>query len=121
MAKPTLLKLALVVVLTMAASTAFAAATAFTGATFIGGSTSPTSFSASNKVTVYGDSNVRTAGDFTSTAYAIAAAHVAGDKAIAAKSGDSSLYFTSTTAGAATGIASAIATSTTLSGSWTSM
>lgn len=120
MAKPTLLKLALVVVLTMASSTAIAA-TAFTGATFVGGSTSPTSFSASNKVTVYGASDVTTAGSFTSTAYGICAGHLAGDKAIAAKSGDSSLYFTSTTAGGAVGLCATIATGTTLSGSWTSM
>ena len=65
--------------------------------------------------------DVVTANTFTSTQYAIAAGHIAGDKAIAAKSGDSSLYFSAVTAGAATTTAAAISTTTVLSGAWTSM
>lgn len=120
MAKPTLLKLALVVVLSMAASSSYAA-TGYSGATSIGGTASPTSFSSSNKVTVYGNTETATAGSFLNTSYGIASAHFAGDKAIAARSGDSSLYFTSTTAGAANGLASVITCTTILSGVWTSM
>ena len=117
MARPTLLKLALVVVLTMAASTAFAAVSTFSGSTSVGG----TSFSSSNKSIVYGMTDNQTAGTFTSTTYAIAAGHISGDKAIAAKAGDSSLYYSAVAAGAATTTAAAISTTTVLAGTWTSM
>ncbi len=115
MAKSTLLKLSLVVALSLAASSVYAA-TEFTGATAVGG----TSFSASNKVHVYGKTNGATSGAFDSTAYGIASAHESGDKVIGSKSGDAKLYFTTTSAGAATGTASAITDTTNLS-AWTSM
>ena len=115
MAKSTLLKLSLVVALSLAASSVYAA-TKYTGATAVGG----TSFSASNKVHVYGKTNGTTASGFDNTAYGIASAHESGDKVIGSKSGDAKLYFTTTNAGAATGTASTIADTTDLT-AWTSM
>jgi len=114
MAKPTLLKLALVIALTTAASSVFAT-TAFSGATSVGGTT----FSASNKVTVYAATN-GTSGSFDGTTYVINGAHEQGDKVIGAAAGDSKLYFTTTTAGQATATANTVVTTTNISG-WTSM
>lgn len=110
-----MLKLALVIALSLAASSAFAA-TLYTGSTSVGGS----SFSASNKVSVYLATD-GTSGSFDGTNYAIAGAHEAGDKVIGAKNGDSSLYFTTAAAAAATAAASAIDTTTVLLDTWTSM
>jgi hypothetical protein len=113
MAKPTMLKLALVIALSMAASSAFA--TEYSGATSIGG----TSFSSSNKVRVYVKTN-GTSGSFDSSQYRIAGAHELGDKIVGAANSDSKLYFTTSTAGTATATACTITSATTVSG-WTSM
>ncbi len=95
MARPTMLKLALVIALTMAASSAFAA-TAFRGANNdIGGS----SFSASNKVTVVAATDGTNSTTYDGQNYSIRAYHSAGDKVIAGKSGDSRIYFATTTPG----------------------
>lgn len=116
MAKPTMLKLALVIALTMAASSAFAAGTLYSGATSVGG----TSFSASNKVRVYYANDATATNSFNGSNYVINSAHDQGDKVIGAASGDAKLYFTTTTAGAATTTASTVVTTTAISG-WTSM
>lgn len=112
MSKPVLLKLSLVIALSIAASAAYGAAL-FEGTTSVGG----TSFTASNKVKVYGASD---AGDN----YSIRSGHIGGDKVIASRSGDAKLYFSATAVGAATTAASAAAsgdaTGTTYD-SWTSM
>jgi uncharacterized protein YpuA (DUF1002 family) len=114
MAKPTMLKLALVIALSMAASTAFAA-TAYSKVTSVGG----TSFSSSQKVIVYLSTN-GTSTSFDGTTYAVAGAHELGDKVIGAQASDSNLYFTTATAGSATAAASTITTGTNIS-TWTSM
>ncbi len=114
MAKPTMLKLALVIALSMAASAAYAT-TAFSGSTSVGG----TSFSSSNKVTVYAATN-GTSTSFDGTTYVINGAHNAGDKVIGASAGDAKLYFTTTTAGIATDTAKTVVTTTVITG-WTSM
>jgi len=93
MAKKNYLKLAVVIVLTMAASSTVYAAASAVG-TSIGGS----SFSASNKVVCYYDSDGTATDAFDGTTYAIACGHKSGDKVIAAKAGDPVLYFTTTTA-----------------------
>ncbi|HIJ80943.1 MAG TPA: hypothetical protein HPP76_04485 [Desulfuromonadales bacterium] len=109
MAKPTMLKLALVIALTMAASSAYAT-TKFTGATAVGG----TSFSSSNKVSVYA------ASDAVGSYYVVNSAHDLGDKCIAAAAGDAKLYYTTAAAGSASTIACTVVTTTVITG-WTSM
>jgi hypothetical protein len=119
MAKKNLLKLAVVVVLTMAAASSVYAATAtLSGSTSVGGS----SFSSSNKVSAYYVSDSAVAG-FAGTAYGIAAAHFSGDKTIASNHSDAKLFFSTTTPGNATTNAAAIATNTdfTVTSTWTSM
>ncbi|MEI7818158.1 MAG: hypothetical protein WCI45_13305 [Desulfuromonadales bacterium] len=112
MAKQNYLKLALVIVLTMAASSTVYAAAVSVG-TSIGGS----SFAASNKVSCYYE------GVATFTSYTIACGHNAGDKVIAAKSGDAKLYFATAAANAATAGAAAISSTSdfTVTSTWTSM
>lgn len=94
MAKQNYLKLALVIALTMAASSALATPTAYSGATSVGG----TSFSSSNKVTVWCATN-GTSGSFDGGVYSIRSAHVLGDKTIGSASGDARIYFQTTSAG----------------------
>ena len=119
MAKKNMLKLAVVVVLSMAAASASYAATInLAGATSIGGS----SFSASNKVSAYYVSDSTVSTGFAGTAYGIAAAHGQGDKDIASNHSDAKLFFRTTTPGNATTNAAAIATNTNFTtSSWTSM
>ena len=113
MSKPVLLKLSLVIALSIAASAA-GAATLYEGTTSVGG----TSFTASNKVQVYGSSNA-------AELYEIRSGHINGDKVIASRSGDAKIYFVTTSVGAATttaaSAASGNATSTSVYNSWTSM
>lgn len=119
MAKPTQLKIALIIALSLAAaSTAFATPTLFSGATSVGG----TSFSSSNKVKVYAATD-GTADQFDGSNYGIRAAHDSGDKIIAARSGDAKMYFATSTPNNATSFASSAATDTDLTqtGTWTSM
>jgi len=94
MAKQNQLKLALVIALTMSASSALASPTAFSGATSVGG----TSFSSSNKVYVWAATN-GTTGSFDGGVYSIRSAHLLGDKTIASASGDARIYFQTTTPG----------------------
>ena len=118
MAKQNYLKLAVVVVLTMAAaSTVHAQASSQVG-TSIGGS----SFANSQKVSCYyaGNAGDATATGYTSTAYGIACGHLSGDKVLAAKSGDAKLYF-STAAVGSTGAASITDTTLDTLTGWTSM
>jgi|GEM_PF-2948391 len=120
MAKQNYLKLAVVIVLTMAAtSTVYAATTTLTGTTSIGGS----SFSPSNKVSCFYESDGTATNAFDGTHYGIACGHLQGDKIIAAKDGDAKLYFATTTVGSATVGASSInhTTDLTATGTWTSM
>jgi len=119
MAKKNLLKLAVVIVLSMAAASSVYAATAtLSGSTSVGGS----SFSSSNKVSAYYVSDSSATG-FQGTAYGIAAAHFSGDKTIASNQSDAKLYFKTTTPGNATTDAAAISTNTdfTQTTTWTSM
>ena len=109
MAKQNYLKLAVVIVLTMAA-----ASTSFAAAGLVGASIGGSSFTASNKVSCYYE------GSSDGLIYGIACGHQAGDKVIAAKSGDPMLYFKSTDVGAATTGAAAITNSFSTEG-WTSM
>jgi uncharacterized membrane protein len=113
MAKQTFLKLAVVIVLTMAASATVHAATTIV-TTSIGGS----SFNPSMKVSCYYNSD-GTSSSFNGTGYGIACGHYSGDKVIAAKSSDSTLYFkTSVNSAAAFSANADSALSTT---GWTSM
>lgn len=119
MARPTMLKLALVIALTMAASVAYATPTKYTGANNdIGGS----SFSASNKVNVFAATD-GTSGSFDGQNYSIRAYHDAGDKVIAGKSGDSRIYFATTTPGQGSAHSGAATTDdyASSSGTWSSM
>jgi hypothetical protein len=87
MNKINLFKLALVVVLSTAASAAYAA-TDITGPTLLGGN----SFAPSSNVVI----NVETDGDsgsFNGNNYGARSKHNKGDKIIGCKSGDSKLYF----------------------------
>lgn len=119
MAKQNYLKLAVVIVLTMAAATTVHASAVSVG-TSIGGS----SFAASNKVSCYYEGNSTTMTNFNSTTYAIACGHLAGDKVVAAKGGDAKLYFSAAASGS-TGAAGAANISTTtdltVATTWTSM
>lgn len=123
MAKPTILKLAFVIALSMAAvSAATAAVGTFTGATSLGG----TSFSASNKVTVWAVSDGTNSTTYNGTVYSIRSAHSGGDKCIAAVSNIPKLFFATAAAGSASTIGSAPATTDNYSASgstatWTSM
>lgn len=113
MAKQNYLKLAIVIVLTMAVSSTVYAANVVT--TEIGGS----SFNPSMKVSCYYDSD-GAAGSYNGSNYGIACGHANGDKVIAAKSGGSALYFKAT--GAGQGAAGVTVASSTLDVStWTSM
>jgi uncharacterized membrane protein len=118
MAKQNYFKLALVIVLTMAAASTVHAQNSSQVGSSIGGS----SFSNSQKVSCYyaGNAGDATGTKYTSTSYQIACGHLSGDKVIAAKSGDARLFF-STSATPPTG-ASGITDTTlnTLTG-WTSM
>lgn len=116
MAKQNYLKLAVAIVLTMAASTTVHATTVLVG-TSIGGS----SFSASNKVSCYYDSNATASGLYDGTAYAIACGHSAGDKVIAAISGDAKLYFSATGANEGASGAASITCPFTFDTTWSSM
>jgi hypothetical protein len=117
MAKQNYLKLAVVIVLTMAASSVYAATgTPASVGTSIGGS----SFAASNKVSCFYDSN-GTSGSFDGSEYAIACGHTSGDKVVAAKSGDAKLYFTAVTANSAAVSASTAATTGFSTTGWISM
>ena len=121
MAKQNYLKLAVVIVLSMAAaSTVYAGAgTAINVST---GSIGGSSFTPSNKVSCFYDSDVSGTGVFTGTAYGIACGHLTGDKVIAARNGDAKLYFKSTSQGsAAAGAATIVSTETFTATTWTSM
>jgi hypothetical protein len=113
MNKINLLKLALVVVLSTAASAAYAA-TDITGATLLGGN----SFAPSSNVVVNADTDA-TSGNTDGNNYSARSKHNKGDKIIGCRSGDSKLYF-STVSNVTTAIGSANVTDTYGSG-WTSM
>lgn len=92
-----LLKIAFIVTLSLAAASSVSFASSYTGAVSIGGATTGTSFSTSNKVTVFGISNATDSTTYNGTVYSIRAKHDSGDKVIAATSGDARLYFQNTT------------------------
>lgn len=107
MAKPTMLKLALVIALSMAAASTASAISTFTGANNnIGGS----SFSASNKVSVVAITNGTNSTTYDGQLYSIRAYHSGGDKCIGGKSGDSRIYFATTTPGNASAYSGAATT-----------
>ncbi|MDD2732582.1 MAG: hypothetical protein PHF56_01470 [Desulfuromonadaceae bacterium] len=120
MAKQNYLKLAVVIVLTMAAASTVHATTS----TIVTGSIGGSSFSSSNKVSCYyaGDNGDATATNYSSTAYGIACGHAAGDKVVAAKSGDAKLYFSAAASGS-NGAADAanVNDTTDLTTGWSSM
>jgi len=115
MAKQNYLKLAVVVVLTMAASSAVYAGTIVSGGS-IGGS----SFTPSQNSKCYYASD-GTANAFDGSNYGIACGHNSGDKIIGARNGDAKLYFATTTANNATAGAANIATNSVTGSTWTSM
>jgi hypothetical protein len=117
MAKQNYIKLAVVIVLTMASSSVvYAAGTLVTGGS-IGGS----SFNPSNNVKCYFASD-GTASTFTGSNYGIACGHEKGDKVVATKSGDSRLYAGTAASNGATAVASTITTGSDLTASgWASM
>jgi hypothetical protein len=115
MAKQNYLKLAVVIVLTMAAST-----TVYAGTLVGGGSIGGSSFTPSNNVKCYFASDGN-ASAFDGSNYGIACGHAKGDKIVAARSGDARLYFATTTADNATAGAAAIATNTVTGSTYTSM
>jgi hypothetical protein len=122
MKKNSLLKIAFVVTLCIAATSSVSFASAYSGATCIGGTTTGTSFSASNKVTVFGISNGSSSTTYDGTTYSIRSKHSAGDKVIAAAAGDSKLYFQVTTVGDSTLLSGAATTDNyTSTTAWTSM
>lgn len=111
MARPTILKVAVVIALTMAASAASAAT--ITGATDLGGGT----FTPSNKVKISVATD-GTSGSFNGTAYGAVAKHDQGDKNIASISTDPKLYFKTA---AVTSTIITASSNMTFDSSWTSM
>lgn len=112
MAKHNVLKIAVVVAFTMAASSAFAATT-ISASTDLGGGT----FTPSNKVSISVNTN-GTGGSFDGTGYGAISKHSAGDKNIASVSGDPKLYFKTAS------VSSSVITATsnmTFDTTWTSM
>jgi hypothetical protein len=88
MNKMNLLKLALILVLSMAASAAYADKSTGTS-TLLGGN----SFQASSNVDVHVATDGST-GNFDANNYSARSKHAKGDKIVGCKSGDSKLYFT---------------------------
>ena len=113
MAKQSILKVALVIALTMAASSAFAVKD-IAGSTDLGGGT----FTPSNKVTVQVATN-GTSGSFDGTSYGAIAKHSSGDKIIGSNNSDPKLYFKTEAVGAISSVTAA--SDMTFNSSWTSM
>jgi len=109
MARTNYLKLALVIALTMAATSAYSATT-ISGTTNLSGS----SFSCSNKV------DVAVATDATGSAYSARAKHLNGDKVIATVNADAKLYWKTRAVGSSVD-AAAVADVFTDTATWTSM
>lgn len=113
MAKQSILKIALVIALTMAASSTVFGATTISSSTDLGGGT----FTPSNKVEI----SVATDGNGTSfngTAYGAVAKHKSGDKNIGSNNVDPKLYFKTAA------VTSSVITATsnmTFDTSWTAM
>jgi len=122
MKKINLLKIAFVVTLCIAATSSVSFASSYTGATCIGGPTTGTSFSASNKVTVFGISNGSSSTTYDGTTYSIRAKHSGGDKVVGAQAGNASIFFLVTTV-ADTSILTGAATTDNYTGTttWSSM
>jgi hypothetical protein len=114
MAKKNLLKLALVIALSMAATSAYSATT-ISVSTALGGS----SFSCSNKVDI-GIATDGTNTQFDGTAYSARSKHFSGDKVIATMSGDSKLYWKTRAVGSSVDAAATNDTFT-ATATWTSM
>lgn len=112
MANHNVLKIAVVIALTMAASAAYSATT-ISGSTDLGGGT----FTPSNKVSISVATN-GTSGSFDGTSYGAVAKHGSGDKNIATNNSDPKLYFKTAA------VTSSVITATsnmTFDNSWTSM
>jgi hypothetical protein len=112
MARPTVLKIAVVIALTMAASAAYSA-TSISGSTDLGGGT----FTPSNKVTISVATD-GTSGSFNGTAYGAVAKHSSGDKNIASNNADPKIYFK--TADVTSSVIAA-SSNMTFDSTWTSM
>jgi hypothetical protein len=112
MAKQSNLKIAVVIALTMAASSSYAA-TSIVGATDLGGG----SFTPSNKVSISVATN-GTSTSFDGTSYGAVSKHSSGDKNVASNSVDSKLYFKTA---AVTSSVVAASSGMTFDTSWTSM
>jgi len=111
MARPTILKVAVVIALTMAASAAYSAT--ISASTDLGGGT----FTPSNKVSISVATD-GTANSFDGTQYGAVSKHTQGDKNIASNNSDPKLYFKTAA------VTSSVITATsnmTFDTSWTSM
>lgn len=111
MAKQSILKIAVVVALTMAASAAYAAT--ISASTDLGGGT----FTPSNKVSISVATN-GTSGSFDGTQYGAVAKHSSGDKNVASNNADPKLYFK--TAAVTSSVVTA-SSGMTFDSTWTSM
>lgn len=112
MARPTIMKVALIIALTMAAGTAYAGSTVITSVTSVGAS----SFTPSNNV------EVGVASD--GSAYSANAKHSKGNRIIAFSSTDSKLYYSTSTTdlvGASLTAPAAASTYSTMPSGWISM
>ena len=117
MNKINLLKLALILVLSTAASSTVHGATSFSGSTLLGGN----SFSTSNNVDLYIDTD-GTADLYDANDYSAKSKHQKGDKTIGSKANDPKLYFYGGTSTADTDHCTATTTdSYTNTAIWTSM
>lgn len=88
MAKQSILKIAIVVALSLAASSTVFGATTISAPTSLGGG----SFTPSNKVVISVETN-GTADSFDGTMYGTVSKHTAGDKNIGSNNADPKLYF----------------------------
>jgi len=94
-------KIALVIVLTMAASTAYSASASLSGANLsVGGNT----FSASNKVYIGVQTDATDAASFDGTTYCATSVHGSGDKLLMGAAGDSRLFYKTTSVGQTTAV-----------------
>jgi len=110
-------KIALVIVLTMAASSAYSASTSLSGANLsVGGNT----FSASNKVFIGVSTNATNSASFDGTSYCATSVHGSGDKLLMGAAGDSRLFYKTIGVGQTAAVDPGGTALPTLTG-WTSM
>lgn len=109
-------KIALVIVLSMAASSAYAASTSLSGANLsVGGNT----FSCSNKVFIGAQSDAGV-GSYNGTTYCATSVHGSGDKEIMGCAGDSRMFYKTVATGSTAAVDPGGSSLPSLTG-WTSM